>query len=859
MSLFYLINTDTLQEFNMTGSLYSVPHTLTNYNIEYRPANQDPHSVVFFIDGQEAKEEEYAPFALGGDLSGDFLVYNFPVNRKITLTVQEYTGQGRQLPIVSTGSIDFVLYKFVIYNRVSTVATPVDTPLGFSIEYSANLTVQYLSTNTNTHSVAFFSNDNLVTVENIAPYYIGGIDGATILAWDVPVNDLTKVSVIEYSGTDQQGSITETRECFLLFTDTVATLVRDVAVPPIDLSASPWLKYTFNISDVSSYYRVVLRTSSDDRLSNNDFWIAYGGIPEEEEGLVARYFVSPELTGDATGNGHDLTEVGASTPIESLDGRTNLVQAGGYYTIPLSVMDEINDTDIFSITFWYRFTTYLGNNHIFAFLGEGSGTWVNISFGSNLMGIKILIDGVQRVNMARGDGLENTWYFCGMSFGLEGVFFQTTGGGSAITNGYKIAPSVINPREIRVLKGFVESGQSFGGGYMSDFRVYNRMLTTEEITAMSANKRYNLIGNTGLNATSLRPNRPHKVYSNASLGGFQWGTLYGDTHSGPVHIGFDTAGVYDLYIAPRSFGVRLDRLALIKSGNTESTVTGPVEYTLSTINGSNEIVESGGYAVADNAYASVPASGWEAGTTVAGYYGTNYYSTTGTYPKTVSPNMLASPRVLPDKAQIGSLVLTSRSIYNDSGTIQTYSNYHEDGVIYPIITYGPTTNIVYSERIILEALRTHVSGRQAVASSVTTGSLALFNDEILQSQGAFTFNGSRFTNTSGFTKVFYVKASVKFEPSPGGTGENSYNMTIPSKNTTATSTGFGTAGALWFLDLAQRTSGLSDTIIVAGTIELDNNDWFEIKVGQTTGSTRYCGSDTAGEYHLYNRLFVAEI
>ena len=855
MSLFYLINTDTLEEFNMTGSLYSVPYTLTNYNIEYRTLNQDPHSVVFFIDGDEAKEEGVAPFMLAGDLPDELLVYNFPINRKITISVEEYSGPSRQLPIVSTGSIDFILYKFVIYNRVSTSETPVDTPLGFSMEYSANLTVQYLSTNTNTHSVAFYSNDSLTTVENIAPYYIGGIDGATILAWDVPVNDLTKVSIIEYTGTDQEGAVTGTYECFLLFTDTVSTLIRDVALPSTDLTASPWLKYTFNISDVSAPYKVVLRTSSDDRVSNNDFWIATGGFPTEEDGLVAQYFTTSTLTEDATGNGYDLAQVGsASTLIASLDGRTNVVQPVGYYTIPLSIMDEFEETGICSLTFWYRYSVKMTSNQMFAIM-DTTEDYARISFGSDLIGLRIGLDDVLKTDITRTDGDVDTWYFCGITMGVNGSFMQVNDL-TPTSNSFKLAPSLLHPSEIRILNGIVDVGQGYGANaYLSDFRMYNRALTSAEISALYNDQRYNLIGNTGLSATPLRPNRPHKVYSNVSLGGFQWQALHGDTHSGPVHIDFDTAGVYDLYIAPRSSGVRLDRLALIKTGNTESTVTGPVEYTLSTINGSNEIVESGGYAVADNAYASVPASGWEIGTTVAGYYGANYYSTTGTYQKTADPAVI-SPRVLSDRAYIGSLVLDKDGIYNESGTIQTYSHTSNNGTVQPIISYGPSTNIVYSERIILEALRTHVSGRQPVGSPTP----ALFNDEIVQSQGDYTFNGSRFTNTSGVTKAFYVKASVKFEPSPGGTFGNTYEMTIPPKNTTAASVGHGTAGALWFLDFSQLITGVSDTVIVSGKVELNNNDWFEVRIGQRTGAaTRYCGSDEPNQYHLYNRLFVVEL
>ena len=158
-----------------------------------------------------------------------------------------------------------------LINRNTSAELEITSP--YTTAYNIFYVIEYRSSVTTVHSVAFFQNDAFVRTENVAPYALSGDQGGTFSAWDVPKNRLTKVSIIEYSETNRQGIILEEDDLFITFTEAIPTISRIRYKHPTTTSAPGTLGYGFTISTTGNY-RIVLRTSAPELISRNSVWIA---------------------------------------------------------------------------------------------------------------------------------------------------------------------------------------------------------------------------------------------------------------------------------------------------------------------------------------------------------------------------------------------------------------------------------------------------------------------------------------------------------------------------------------------------------------------------------------------------------
>ena len=171
------------------------------------------------------------------------------------------------------------------------------------------------------------------------------------------------------------------------------------------------------------------------------------------------------------------------------------------------------------------------------------------------------------------------------------------------------------------------------------------------------------------------------------------------------------------------------------------------------------------------------------------------------------------------------------------------------------IVYGPDTNVEYSGRTFLDT----VGGLQSITVSNTgTVTLCQFDNETVATNGnGFSFTNNRFTNTSGYTKTYFVNAQVFYDTM----SVNSFVvLVLPPKNGTASSVSRGSVGRIDGFD-QPRGANRIDTVAVRATIVLDDDDWFEIGVTpwSTPATSNSCGSADSGRYDLYSRLQVLEL
>ena len=158
-----------------------------------------------------------------------------------------------------------------LINRNTLAELEITSP--YTTAYNIFYVIEYRTAVNTIHSVAFFQNDAFVRTENVAPYALSGDQGGTYSAWDVPKNRLTKVSIIEYSETDRQGTILAEDDLFVTFTEAIPTISRIRYKHPATTTAAGTLGYGFTISTTGTY-RIVLRTAASELIPRNSVWIA---------------------------------------------------------------------------------------------------------------------------------------------------------------------------------------------------------------------------------------------------------------------------------------------------------------------------------------------------------------------------------------------------------------------------------------------------------------------------------------------------------------------------------------------------------------------------------------------------------
>ncbi|MEN1785207.1 MAG: T9SS type A sorting domain-containing protein, partial [Bacteroidota bacterium] len=160
---------------------------VTDFNIEAITGDLVVESVVFDFSGQENfRTENVAPYALGGDISGDFSPLSLPFGMN-TLTATAYTEDRGAGAVSATTTISFEVIEVADDAAISfnLIDATTDQVLGAiednavidlsDYEEGTKLTVEAVVTGLNDESVVFDFNDTVgFRTENVEPYALAG-------------------------------------------------------------------------------------------------------------------------------------------------------------------------------------------------------------------------------------------------------------------------------------------------------------------------------------------------------------------------------------------------------------------------------------------------------------------------------------------------------------------------------------------------------------------------------------------------------------------------------------------------------------------------------------------------------------
>ena len=194
--------------------------------------------------------------------------------------------------------------------------------------------------------------------------------------------------------------------------------------------------------------------------------------------------------------------------------------------------------------------------------------------------------------------------------------------------------------------------------------------------------------------------------------------------------------------------------------------------------------------------------------------------------------------------ELGNLDIADVNISNPTGTIQTHDS--------NAITYGASTDIEYTNRVFLHSVVS--AGGQSIPTSTYTA--VDFDGSIISTEtGDYTFDGTRFTNSSTATK--YVIASVYLFYSGGSTVGK--RQAIIVKNKAAADVLPSDKFSYWSTYKTDGTFGKSDTIQLSAVLKLEPNDFFEVATYQDSGSSLNVSTGGTFHNHQYSRIIVAEV
>lgn len=157
----------------------------------------DGASVLFFVDGERGRIENFAPYALEGDASGDFapwalglgthqvsaLVFNEPnaqgsliLSRELTFTLADQGPLSRGVELILVGT-----------NSNTDLQVIEDGAVIDSAAFSEPLTVRAAIVDPDfpTGSVVFFSSDGIERTENFPPFSFSGDAQGDFAPWDL--------------------------------------------------------------------------------------------------------------------------------------------------------------------------------------------------------------------------------------------------------------------------------------------------------------------------------------------------------------------------------------------------------------------------------------------------------------------------------------------------------------------------------------------------------------------------------------------------------------------------------------------------------------------------------------------------
>lgn len=191
----------------------------TTFNIVAETDETVVESVVFDFNGTNGfRTENVAPFALGGDIAGDFLPVSFAIGTN-TVTATSFSANGGGGQAIASSTINFELIDdvvlepaidLILINATTDVALgPLENGVVLDLadfpegtEFSVNAIVS----NFDEESIVFDLNGiDAFRIENVAPYAIAGNSGSNFLPAPFVIGDNT-VSAGAFTGNDGLGT-----------------------------------------------------------------------------------------------------------------------------------------------------------------------------------------------------------------------------------------------------------------------------------------------------------------------------------------------------------------------------------------------------------------------------------------------------------------------------------------------------------------------------------------------------------------------------------------------------------------------------------------------------------------------------
>jgi hypothetical protein len=200
---------------------------------------------------------------------------------------------------------------------------------------------------------------------------------------------------------------------------------------------------------------------------------------------VAFYFDSPYLTGDISGNNHNLTvDVTSPLYVDELDGHKRIgyayIGAGNGFLGPTSLYNALRTSVDFSISFWYYQTKdpTSGFNAVFQFLDTNINSVFLTLFNGNGIAFEYRLGNVAQFQILISSGANNEWHHCVAQLGSQGVEIWIDN----VSQGTD--PSVLSLQNFdgNIDTILVMRPNSNLEAYYSNLMFFDRVLTDEERT-----------------------------------------------------------------------------------------------------------------------------------------------------------------------------------------------------------------------------------------------------------------------------------------------------------------------------------------------------------------------------------------
>ncbi|MFW5748225.1 MAG: alpha-amylase family glycosyl hydrolase [Chloroflexota bacterium] len=192
---------------------FSLPDSLS---IRANFGAEEPGSVVLYLNGELSRMENLAPFALFGDINGDYSGRTLPLGTH-TVLAEPYSGGSGSGDMGQTLELTFTVVETttpappVAVTSFTLVDADTDTPIpGFDpipadaiidLNVTPEVNIRANTTGDAISSVIFSLNGEQARTESRAPYYLAGDNNGDAYAWNAPLGTHT-LTATPYVRTD---------------------------------------------------------------------------------------------------------------------------------------------------------------------------------------------------------------------------------------------------------------------------------------------------------------------------------------------------------------------------------------------------------------------------------------------------------------------------------------------------------------------------------------------------------------------------------------------------------------------------------------------------------------------------------